>query len=105
MDKCVHMLPQTEKAAVLSANLIDLQWISERSNGIWTVGQAEDPLKMSPLFLSSWSVADHFDPWATLLFGFMEKPNVLHHCPSAVAQAWPICYQRVTGLFTVIDPT
>lgn len=108
MERCLHLLPQTERAAVLSANTIDLQWISERTNGVWTVGQAEDSMKASTLFLNATMPtpnADQFDPWATLLFGFMERGNVLHHCPSAVGQAWPICYHKVTTLFTVVDPT
>lgn len=108
MERCLHLLPQTERAAVLSANTIDLQWISERTNGVWTVGQAEDTTRSSTLFLNNTmpsSTADQFDPWATLLFGFMERENVLHHCPSAVSLAWPICYHKVTTLFTVVDPT
>lgn len=107
MSRVLQLLPQTERAAVLSANTIDLQWISERTNGVWTVGQADDSLKASTLFLNASSppVADQIDPWAKLLFGFMERENVLHHCPSAVSQAWPICYHKVTTLFAVIDPT
>lgn len=51
------------------------------------------------------STASVGDPWAICLFGFMERERVLQQCPAAVAQAWPICYQRVTTLFNVIDPT
>lgn len=35
------MLPQTDKTAILNANVIDLQWIAERSGGIWTTGHTE----------------------------------------------------------------
>lgn len=35
----------------------------------------------------------------------MERENVLQQCPAVVSQAWPICFQRVTTLFSVIDPT
>lgn len=109
MERCLPSLPQTERAAVLSANVIDLQWISERTNGVWTVGHTEDSTRASTLSLNAtMSVAvspDQFDPWAALLFGFMERQNVPHHCPSAVLQAWPICYHKVTTLFTVVDPT
>lgn len=46
-----------------------------------------------------------YDPWSACLFGFLERERILQHCPSTVAQAWPICYQRLTTLFNVIDPT
>lgn len=46
-----------------------------------------------------------YDPWTVCLFGFLERERVLQHCPSTVTQAWPICYQRMTTLFNVIDPT
>lgn len=46
-----------------------------------------------------------FDPWSVCLFGFLKKDRVLQHCPLVSAQAWPICYQRLTSLFTLIDPT
>ncbi len=46
-----------------------------------------------------------YDPWAVCLFGFMERSRVLRQCPAVVTQAWPICYHRVTTLFSIIDPT
>jgi len=38
VEKCLPMLPQTEKTAILNANCIDLQWIAERSSGVWLAG-------------------------------------------------------------------
>lgn len=45
------------------------------------------------------------DPWSLCLFGFLERSRVPLQCPAVAAQAWPICHQRSTSLFTVIDPT
>lgn len=36
LEKCLPMLPQAEKIAMLNANVIDLQWITDRTSGIWT---------------------------------------------------------------------
>ncbi|XP_058065820.1 protein furry [Anopheles bellator] len=107
LEKCLHMLPQTDRTAMLNANVIDLQWIVDRNSGVWTTGHVEDSTKASMLTLCmSQSALSHaYDPWSVCLFGFMERTRVLQHCPSVVAQAWPICYQRVTSLFNVIDPT
>ncbi|XP_058831171.1 protein furry isoform X4 [Topomyia yanbarensis] len=106
LEKCLHMLPQADRTAMLNANLIDLQWIVDRNSGVWTVGNIEDSAKASTLTLChSQSSGQAYDPWSICLFGFMERQHVLQYCPSAVAQAWPICYQRVTSLFNVIDPT
>lgn len=51
------------------------------------------------------SQPQQFDPWSVCLFGFLERDRILQKCPSVVAQAWPICYVRVTTLYSVIDPT
>lgn len=108
IEKCMHMLPPSERTAVLNANIIDLQWITERSSGIWSVGHVEESFKASTLTLCLTQAVQNgqqFDPWAVCLFGFMSKPNVLQQCPSTVAQAWPLCYQRVQSLYSIIDPT
>lgn len=41
LDKCLPILPQTDKMAILNANIIDLQWITERTGGIWSVGHVD----------------------------------------------------------------
>lgn len=38
-------------------------------------------------------------------FWLLERERVPQQCPLIVAQAWPICYQRMAQLFNVIDPT
>lgn len=38
LEKCLPHLPQTEKTAILNATQIDLQWIAERSSGVWLGG-------------------------------------------------------------------
>ncbi|KFB41528.1 AGAP004892-PA-like protein [Anopheles sinensis] len=107
LEKCLHMLPQTDRTAMLNANVIDLQWIVDRNSGVWTTGHVEESTKASTLTLclSQSALGQAYDPWSVCLFGFMERTRVLQQCPSVVAQAWPICYQRVTSLFNVIDPT
>ena len=39
LEKCYHMLPPAEKAAAASTYNVDLQWMAERSNSVWTAGQ------------------------------------------------------------------
>lgn len=100
------MLPQADKTAILNANVIDLQWIADRSGGIWTTGQIEDSTKSSTSTLNlTQTSGPTYDPWSVCLFGFMEKNRVPRQCPSVVTQAWPIVYQRLTTLFNIIDPT
>lgn len=41
VEKCLPYLPQAEKTAILNASQIDLQWIAERSSGIWLGGQTD----------------------------------------------------------------
>lgn len=105
----MHMLPQSERTAILNANQLDLQWIIERNSSIWNVGYIEESVKSSTvgqgLQQSTLSNGQQFDPWSAVLFGIMERNNVIQQCPSAVAQAWPLCYQRVQSLYTIIDPT
>ncbi|XP_059216177.1 protein furry isoform X3 [Stomoxys calcitrans] len=114
LEKCLPHLPQTEKTAILNATQIDLQWIVERSSGVWLGGLNDDNSKSSTstLNLSQSSAGAiggtpqaQFDPWSVCLFGFLERDRILQKCPSVVAQAWPICYARVTTLYSVIDPT
>ncbi|GIX72811.1 protein furry [Caerostris extrusa] len=37
-EKCLPLLPPAEKAALLSASHIDLQWLTERNSSAWTSG-------------------------------------------------------------------
>lgn len=109
LDSIVHMLPQSERTAILNANIIDLQWIIERNSSVWSIGYVEDSLKsaasgqgLGQIFPNS---TQTFDPWSACLFGFMERHRVIQQCPTAVAQAWPLCYQRLQSLYAIIDPT
>lgn len=103
----MHMLPQSERTAILNANIIDLQWIIERNSSVWSIGFVEESVKPSAGQGVSQPQSSplQFDPWSACLFGFMERNRVARQCPTAVAQAWPLCYQRVQSLYTVIDPT
>ncbi|XP_037930850.1 protein furry isoform X3 [Teleopsis dalmanni] len=109
LEKCLPHLPQTDKTAILNANVIDLQWIAERTSGVWLAGITDETSKSSTSTLNlsqaSNSHQHQFDPWAICLAGFFERNHILQQCPSAVAQAWPICYSRVSTLYSVIDPT
>ncbi|KAL5290083.1 FRY family protein [Megaselia abdita] len=107
LEKCLPFLPQTEKTAILNATCIDLHWITDRTSSVWLGTSDCESSKASTLnlTLTGQSHQAQFDPWSICLFGFMEKNNVLQECPSAVAQAWPVLYSRVTTLYTVIDPT
>lgn len=109
MEKCMHMLPQSERTAILNANFIDLQWIIDRNSAIWSVGFVEETIKVPTMAqCMSQTTANNgqqFDPWAACLFGFMERTNVIQKCTSVVVQAWPLCYQRVQSLYAIIDPT
>ncbi|XP_075160591.1 microtubule binding protein furry isoform X3 [Haematobia irritans] len=110
LEKCLPYLPQTEKTAILNATQIDLQWIVERTSGVWLGGLTDDNSKSSTSTLnlsqsSGTPQPQQFDPWAVCLFGFLERDRILQKCPSVVAQAWPICYARLTTLYSVIDPT
>ncbi|XP_050332933.1 protein furry isoform X2 [Bactrocera neohumeralis] len=113
LEKCLPHLPPSEKTAILNANAIDLQWIAERTSGVWMAGLTDVSLDTSKSSTSTLNLSQgstthqqqQFDPWSMVLFGFLERNRILQQCPSAVAQAWPICYSRVTTLYSVIDPT
>lgn len=44
------MLSQADKTAILNANVIDLQWIADRTGGIWTTGHIEGIVTKNLLF-------------------------------------------------------
>ncbi|KAG5678891.1 hypothetical protein PVAND_008517 [Polypedilum vanderplanki] len=110
LDSLMHLLPQSERTAILNANVIDLQWIVERNSSIWSIGYIEESVKTTTVQNNAQATSNSnnnglFDPWAICLFGFMERNNVMQKCPAVVIQAWPLCYQRIQSLYTVIDPT
>lgn len=41
LDKCLPILPQVDRMAILNANIIDLQWIADRTGGHWIAGHVE----------------------------------------------------------------
>lgn len=41
LDKCLPILPQVDRMAMLNANIIDLQWIADRTGGHWISGHVE----------------------------------------------------------------
>ncbi|XP_044014462.1 protein furry isoform X2 [Aphidius gifuensis] len=101
LEKCYHMLPPAEKAAAAMTSNVDLLWIAERSSCVWTAGfHDENSTKSSSLLNLSGA-----DPWSTCLFTFLERNKVLSLCPTATAHSWPIVFNRINSLFTVVDPT
>lgn len=44
LDKCLPILPQVDRMAILNANIIDLQWIADRTGGHWIAGHVEGSL-------------------------------------------------------------
>lgn len=41
LEKCLPVLPQVDRTAMLNANVIDLQWIADRTGGHWITGHVE----------------------------------------------------------------
>ncbi|CAB0011745.1 unnamed protein product, partial [Nesidiocoris tenuis] len=106
LELCTPLLPATEKTAMQSSTL-DMQWIADRTSSIWTAGiQDESSSKNTGSSSSGACITNGIaDPWATLLFGLVDRGKVLTKCPSAVTHSWPIVYTRLHMLYSVIDPT
>lgn len=51
LDRCLPILPQVDRMAMLNANVIDLQWIADRTGGHWITGHVEGiSAKMKMIF-------------------------------------------------------
>lgn len=101
VEKCLLLLPPTEKTAIQSVANIDLQWIVDRNSSIWTAGLFEDgSVKNSATY--NFSVVD---PWSVCYFGFLERDRILSACPVATMHSWPIVFTRLNALYSVVDPT
>ncbi|XP_067137576.1 protein furry [Centruroides vittatus] len=105
VNKCLPYLPPGEKAAIASASNIDLQWLAERSSAAWTSGFHETCEGTTKVVGSCSEISDGsaVDAWCVCLMGFLDSECVLKHCPTAVAQSWPIVYSRITTLFNYLD--
>ncbi|XP_069364966.1 protein furry isoform X2 [Maniola hyperantus] len=101
-EKCLPILPPTEKQAVLAAAQPDLVWVGERSHAVWTAGLQHDETSSK----NSWSgsATNGADPWEVVLFGLLERSRVPAQCPATVLQAWPILHARIHALYTIIEP-
>lgn len=103
IEKCLPYLPASEKSALLSAPVVDLQWLAERSSSAWTTGSPEGSAEgsnRSPLDVLDLS---RMDAWCACVMSFIHQDYVLKHCPTAVTQSWPIVTSRITCLFTNIE--
>lgn len=100
IERVIHLLPAAEKAALLSASNVDLQWLVERNSSVWTSGThdiSNDSANKGHLTLFT---ATNYDIWAICLTGFLETTG----SATALAQSWPIVFTRISSLFSVIDP-
>lgn len=52
LDKCLPILPQVDRMAMLNANVIDLQWIAERTGGHWISGHVEGSIDVDYILFS-----------------------------------------------------
>lgn len=52
LDKCLPILPQVDRMAMLNANVIDLQWIAERAGGHWISGHVEGIIDVDYIIFS-----------------------------------------------------
>ncbi|GFY64535.1 protein furry [Trichonephila inaurata madagascariensis] len=102
-EKCLPLLPPAEKAALLSASHIDLQWLTERNSSAWTSGH--DATEGSNKVSSNLEISENsgLDPWCVCLLGFIDNSTLLKRCPTAVAHSWLIVYSRITTLFSYLD--
>ncbi|GFQ78118.1 protein furry [Trichonephila clavata] len=103
-EKCLPLLPPAEKAALLSASHIDLQWLTERNSSAWTSG-LHDATEGSNKVSSNLEISENsgLDPWCVCLLGFIDNSTLLKRCPTAVAHSWMIVYSRITTLFSYLD--
>ncbi|XP_068619983.1 protein furry isoform X2 [Battus philenor] len=101
-EKCLPLLPPTEKQAILAAGQPDLVWIAERSHTVWTAGIQHDDTSTK----NSWSgsATNGADPWEVILYGLLERSRVPARCPATILQAWPVLHARIHALYTVIEP-
>jgi len=125
-DKASNILPPSEKQAIVgavSSNLLDLQWLTERSCPAWYTQQEEEvpattshstsSLASSLSLLQSAVIVQHVstdvwganDPWLVCLKEFLGYENVPTRCPRAMIEAWPILMAKITSLFTYLEPS
>ncbi|XP_064474584.1 protein furry-like [Ornithodoros turicata] len=99
VEKCLPLLPASERSAVLSAATVDLQWLVERSSPAWTTGTQEGEIYR----MDRSDDVSRMDAWCASMMGFIHQEHVLKHCPTAVTLSWPIVTARITSLFSVIE--
>lgn len=101
IEKCLPLLPASEKTAIQAVANVDFQWLAERSSSTWQVGLSEDgSIKNGATYNFTAN-----DPWSVCLFGFLERDKVLSQCPIMIMHTWPTVYNRLNALYSVVDPT
>ncbi|CAH0545977.1 unnamed protein product [Brassicogethes aeneus] len=101
VEKCLPLIPASEKSAIQAMPSVDLQWVCERSSSIWTAGLAEDgSIKNGASYVFTAN-----DPWSICIFGCLERERILTKCPIMVMHSWPTVYNRLNSLYSVVDPT
>ncbi|KAG5899998.1 hypothetical protein JTB14_009085 [Gonioctena quinquepunctata] len=101
VEKCIPLLPPTEKTAIQAVANIDLQWLADRNSSVWTAGLFEDGSVKNAANYNFHVV----DPWSVCYFGFLERDIILSMCPLMTMHSWPIVFTRLNALYSVVDPT
>ncbi|XP_076272167.1 microtubule binding protein furry isoform X2 [Rhynchophorus ferrugineus] len=100
VEKCLHLVPVAEKAAIQAVTNIDFQWLADRNSSTWTMGLMEEGSNKNQVY--SFNAVD---PWSVFLFGFLEKDKIPSVCPMMTLHSWPIVFARLHALYSVVDPT
>ncbi|XP_071950730.1 protein furry homolog-like isoform X2 [Antedon mediterranea] len=101
----LNQLPPAERAAIIATPSIDLHWLVERSITTWSGSSYET----TPNDTLNKALASHgmggFNPWIMCLANFFASDYLPHFCPTAVYNAWPFVYYRLSKLYAHIDPS
>ncbi|XP_033097375.1 protein furry homolog [Anneissia japonica] len=103
VESFLNQLPPAERAAVIATPSIDLHWLVERSINTWSGSSYETtPNDSLNKALASYGMGG-FNPWIMCLASFFASDFLPHFCPTAVYNAWPFVYHRLSQLYSNID--
>ncbi|XP_030765953.1 protein furry isoform X3 [Sitophilus oryzae] len=101
LERCLSLVPVAEKTAIQAVTNIDFQWLADRNSSTWTVGLVDEGSNKSQGTYNF----NVIDPWSVCLFGFLEKDKLINSCPMMTIHSWPIVFNRLNALYSVVDPT
>ena len=102
VDLCSSLIPMTDKTLAQNASTLEFQWLTERTSAQWTAGFNDDGVTVKS---GSTQQLFNADPWSACIIQFLHPDRLPKQCPTAIYQAWPTVHQRLTQLFSVVDPT